>query len=254
LSRPANASIRDATISAAAQMLAHANPRRREDASHVLGRLRSDAAIDRHIALMTWNPAAPAKSDWAVIAQAAESMGLIGDGRGVDQLMTLVKAAPQALPTLQRPQRHDMSRAMASALVAAARLGHEPAMAEAVRILKLDPDDCPSNIRAPAAFAIGVLTEAGKAPPPDVNFFAVYGSPYESHDTKLEAIKALGNMRHAGSADRLKQISEADATPDLRWIAHWSHARSANVKVPYTPPTERRQAPVTISDLPKNQP
>ena len=143
---------------------------------------------------------------------------------------------------------------MAGALVAAARLAHRPAMGEAVRILQLSPDECPSNIRAAAAFAIGVLTEPRKAPPGEVNFFALYDSPYESHDTKLEAIKALGNMRHAASADRLKQISQAEATPDLRWIGHWAHERSAKLKIPYTPPTERRAAPVTISDLPKNQP
>jgi hypothetical protein len=71
---------------------------------------------------------------------------------------------------------------------------------------------------------------------------------------KIEAIKALGNMRYAASAERLKQISLADGTADLRWIAHWSYERAANARVPYTPPTERHETPVTISDLPKNQP
>jgi HEAT repeat protein len=252
--RPDNDAIRTATISLAAEMLAHANPRRREDASFVLGRLRSDAAIDRHVALLTWDPTAVAKSDWVLIAQAAESIGLIGDTRSIERLMAIVKSAPDALHSLQRPQRDHMTHAMANALVATARLRHRAAIPEAVRILQLNPDDCPTEIRGAAAFAIGVLSEPGAAPPGDVNFFAIYDSAFEGRAAKIESIKALGNMRYAASAERLKQISLADGTADLRWIAHWAYERAANARVPYTPPTERHETPVTISDLPKNQP
>jgi len=255
LARPANDAIRTATISMAADMLAHTNPRRREDASFVLGRLRSDAAIDRHVALLNWDSKAPANSDWLVIAQAAESIGMIGAGRGgtrgIELLMAIVTVAPDALQGLPRPQRDHMTHAMANALVAVARLDHRPAVAQAVRILQMNPDTCPAEIRAAAAFAIGVLIEPRAVPPADVDFFAIYASPYEGHDAKIEAIKALGNMRHAASAERLKSISESDGAPDLRWIAHWSYERAANTKVPYTPPTHRREIPVTITDLSK---
>jgi hypothetical protein len=157
------------------------------------------------------------------------------------------------LASLQRPQRDHMARATANALVAAARLRHRPAIAEAVRILQLDPESCPADLRAAAAFAIGVLSDPGSAPPDDVNFFAIYSSPFEGRTAKIEAIKALGNLRHAGSAHRLKEISAADNTPDLRWIAHWAFQRCANTQAPYTPPTERREPPVSVSDLPKTQ-
>jgi hypothetical protein len=142
---------------------------------------------------------------------------------------------------------------MANALIAAARLRHRPAIEESARILQLNPDSCPADLRAGAAFAIGVLSEPGAAPPGDVNFFAIYNNPFEGHVAKIEAIKALGNMRHAASADRLKEISAGDQTRDLRWLAHWSYERCANTRVPYTPPTERREPPVTISDLSKPQ-
>jgi HEAT repeat protein len=260
LVRPADDAKRAQAIATAAEMLAHANPRRREDASYVLGRLRSGAAFERHVALLKWDRAGAAKLDWAVIAQAAESLGLIGDARCAGELMTLVAAAPDALEGMQRPQRNDMSRAMSNALVAAARLGHRPAVAEAVRILQLNPEVCPAALRAAAAFAIGALGEAGAAgaaaatPPDGVNFFAMYASPYEGRDAKFEAIKALGNLRHGPSAARLKEISETDPTPDLRWIAHWSYQRAARQASPYAPPTARREPPVAITDLPKNQP
>jgi HEAT repeat protein len=254
LIRPANDAVRGATIALAAEMLAHENPRRREDGSYVLGRLRSGAAFERHLALLKWDRAGAAKLDWPVVAQAAESLGRIGDTRCAAALMTLVTAAPDALEGMQRPQRNHMSRAMSNALVAAARLGHRPAVAEAVRILQLNPESCPTDLRAAAAFAIGALGETGAATPDDVNFFAIYDSPYEGRDAKFEALKALGNLRHAASAARLKEISETDGTPDLRWIAHWSYQRAARQEVPYTPPTARREPPVTITDLPGNQP
>jgi HEAT repeat protein len=254
LIRPANDAIRAAVIALAADMLAHANPRRQEDASYVLGRLRSDAAIDRHVAMLNWDPANPAKHDWLVIAQAAESTGMIGDPRATDELMAIVKVAPDAMAGLQRPQQDHMGRAMANALVAAARLRHRPALAEASRILQLNPETCPVDLRAASAFAIGVLTEPGGAPPAEVNFFAIYASPFEGRAAKIEALKALGNMRHAASAQRLKELSVVDPTPYLRWFAHWSYERCANTRVPYTPPAEARATPVSISDLPKNQP
>jgi HEAT repeat protein len=254
LVRPADDAKRAQAIALAAEMLAHANPRRREDASYILGRLRSGAAFERHVALLKWDRAGAAQLDWPVVAQAAESLGRIGDPRSTAQLMTLVTAAPDALEGMQRPQGNHMSRAMSNALVAAARLGHRPAVAEAVRILQLNPDTCPADLRAAAAFAIGALGEAGGAPPEGVNFFAMYASPFEGRDTKLEALKALGNLRHAASSARLKEISDTDATPDLRWIAHWSYQRAARQQVPYTPPTAPREPPVTITDLPKNQP
>jgi HEAT repeat protein len=250
LSRPRDAALSQATIARAAALLAQANPRRQEDASYILGRLRSDAAIERHLALLQWDPASPAKSDWPLIAQAAESLGLIGDARANEPLMKLIKPAPDALAGMQRPQVDAMTKAMSNALVAAARLHHRAAIDDAVRILQLDPATCPSSLRAAASFAIGLLAEPGKLPS-DVNFITIYESPFEAKITKLEALKALGNNRHAPLADRLKVITESDATPDLRWMAQWAYQRCSNTRVAYQPPTERRAPPVLISDLPQ---
>jgi HEAT repeat protein len=251
LIHPADAKTRDSVIQFAAAMLQNANPRRREDASYILGRLRSAAGIERHVAFLQWETVHPEKADWSLIAQAAESLGLIGDARALPGLMGLVTPAPQASAALQRPQRDVMNIALANAMVAAARLRHPPALTEAVRILQINPDACPHNLRAGAAFAVGVLaTTDGKAPQAD-KLLDVYDSIYEDRPTKFEALKALGNLHYAPAAERLKVISESDQWPDLRWMAHWSYERASGTHVPYAPPVLRSEPPVLISDLPK---
>ena len=249
LGRPRDAAVREATVRLAVAMLAHENPRRREDASFLLGRLRALDAIERHVALLQWDTNEPTRTDWQLVAQTAESLGLIGAADAARPLMTLVQAAPQALSSVQEERkRNAMTQAVTDALLALARLRHRPALAESERILQSDPLTCPSSLRAAGAFAVGVLSDPGTMPG-GVNLFAIYGSPDEARETKLEAIKAVGNLRHAGSARRLEAIISAEPSPDIRWIAHWAYERCANTRVPYTPPAVRREPPVAITDL-----
>jgi HEAT repeat protein len=251
MSRPAVAPVRDATIRLAAEMLAHAEPRRRQDGSYVLGRLRSGEAIERHIRLLQWDPAAMDKADWALVGQAAESLGLIGDSRAAEPLMALVKSAPHSLANVAPERQQPIGEAMGNALVALGRIGHRPALDEAVRVLKLDPlGGVPAPLRAAGSFVVGTLGEPGTVPA-GVEFLDMYGSSNETRQTKVEALKALGNLRYAPAANALKRISETEMSPELRWVAHWAYQRAANTTVPYTPPSLRREAPVTISDLPQ---
>jgi HEAT repeat protein len=251
MTRPGDDAVRQRTVRLAAEMLGHANPRRREDASYILGRLRSDAAIEKHIALLQWDAKDVGKTDWPLLAQAAESLGLIGHARAAAPLMTLIKPAPDALAGLQSPQREAMTRAMSSAMVSAARLRHRAALDEAVRILQTDPETCPSDLRASSAFAIGMLADPGGKAPQAGQMLELYESNFESRETKFEALKALGNLRHTPAAERLKKIAEVNPTTDLRWIAHWAYQRTTGTSVPYTPPSEVREPPVSISDVPR---
>jgi HEAT repeat protein len=149
---------------------------------------------------------------------------------------------------VQDPQRNAMALAMTQAILSAARLGHHAALTEAERILQIEAQECPPTVRAAAAFALGVLGEDGKAPD-GVNLLAIYESPDEARATKVEALKALGHLRHAASAQRLKAIISSDPNPDLRWIAHWAYERCSGTHIPYTPPTARREPAVSITDL-----
>lgn len=249
LAHPADDTIKQATIDAAVALLSDINPRGREDGSFILGRLKSAAAFEQHVALLKWNAQDPKQTNWPLVAQAADSLGLVGDARAGDALMSLIKPAPDSVNTLQRPQRDDMARAASNAMIACARLHHTPALKEAIRILELDPGACPSRLRAACAFAIGMLTDPSQRPI-GFNLLGIYASTEESKLTKFEAIKALGNLRHAASAERLRSIYEAESDPQMRWIAHWSADRAAGTLTAYAPPTAQRQPTVSISDLP----
>ncbi|MDQ3441339.1 MAG: hypothetical protein M3478_13420 [Planctomycetota bacterium] len=166
--------------------------------------------------------------------------------------MALVKSAPDELGTVAPAQRAAVGRATGNALVALGRIGHRPALDEAIRLITLDPltGNVPAPLRAGSAFVIGVLSEGG-AVPNGVNFLEIYASTNETLDTKFEALKALGNLRHAPPANQLKGIGESDLTPALRWMAHWSYQRCADTTAPFVPATDRREPPVSISDLPR---
>jgi HEAT repeat protein len=249
LVHPGSEELSAAVIDRAAEMLSHDNPRRREDASYLLGRLRSDAAFDRHVELLRWDSVDVNANDWMLVAQAAESAGLIGDGRAVEPLLKLVEASPDALTGMELAQRLAMSQAMSNALVALARLQHRPALGQAARILDLDPQGAaPPSLRAAAAFAVGVLGEAGRVPQ-GVNLIAIYDSVYEGPQTKFEALKALGNLRHKSSLSALQGIAQSSPSPEMRWIAHWSYERTAGTSATYHPPTVLHLPPVSISDI-----
>jgi hypothetical protein len=142
-------------------------------------------------------------------------------------------------------------RAAANAIVALGRIGHEPVLEEARRILELSPDGCPAELRAASAFSYGRLAPTGGKASDASKMFGIYESIYESSATKFEALKALGNLRHAPAAARLQSIAREQASIELRWIAHWSWQRCSGTKAAYTPPTERRAPPVSITDTTK---
>jgi HEAT repeat protein len=244
---PADAAVRAATIELMSKMLSDLNPRRREDASFILGHLRSDAKLEQHLALLNWDPSNPGGADWAMLAQASESLGLIGDARASAPLLELVKSAPQSLAPLKRPQRDAMARAAGNAMLSLGRLHQAPAQPQALRVLQLDPDTCPYELRAAAAFAVGVL--APPRPSQADRMLGIYESVYENRQTKFEALKALGNLKDPSAAERLKSIAASDPLPDLRWMAHWSYQRCSGEHIAYTPPTERREPAVSITDL-----
>jgi hypothetical protein len=222
--------------------------------------LRSNAAIAAHVALLTWDEKDPKRTDWPLVAQAADSLGRIGDASSSAvpaaraapaALMTLIKAAPDALSALPLgAQRNAMSSALANAMTAAGRLRDKPALAEAMRVLELGAEGSPAELRAAAAFAVGMLDPTGGNNSAGM-LFDIYASEKESPATKFEAIKAVGNLRHAPSAGKLKAIMEAQPDAKLRWVAHWAYERCSGTTTPYVPPSERREPPVSITDLSK---
>jgi HEAT repeat protein len=250
LIHPADDAMRGAIVRAAVELLSHRDPRRQEDGSYVLGRLRSAEGFDHHLQLLRWDLKASDKTDWTLVAQVAEAMGLIGDPRAGEELLALAKAAHVKLEGVPLARQMQIGIAMGNALAACGRLKHKPAFDEAVGDLKGGATDVPGLVRAAAAFVVGSLGESGSVPD-GVNFLAIHASPDESAETKFEALKALGNLQHAKSAGGLKAIAETALVAEYRWIAHWSYQRAAHVTVPYVPASDVREPPVMISDLPR---
>ena len=67
----------DAAVPSAVKLLSDPDPRRREDGSYVLGRLGSDAGLDQHVKLLSFDRN-PSKNDIDLMIQACTSMAELG--------------------------------------------------------------------------------------------------------------------------------------------------------------------------------
>lgn len=248
--RPLREAARAALIAAgpsavpdAAALLDHADPRLREDGSYILGQLRSNAAVQRHIALVT-------DADWAVVAQAAQSLGSIGAAQAGPALGTLVNRVPsltQEVPFKQRPLAYE---AASQAIIAAAKLGYKPELT-AVEPLIAQRRSYPPSVRAASLYALGLLGDVSDADRAD-DILAVYDDNDEVPLVRFEALKALGHLRSKPAAARLRQILTIESDLKLRWIAHWAYDRISGTVSPFVAPVSFFSAENDVSIAPFN--
>ncbi len=239
---------RSAVIAAAAAMLDSANPRRREDGSYLLGHLRSDARLDRHIELLNV-PDILQEVDWSLVRQAAESLGQIGDSKAGAALYVQVLRAPTGEKDIQ-PSKDPtgMARTSAAAIVAVGQLRYAPALPHVRQLAFANAKTADPTVHVPGIWALGVLSPdassqtAGK-------LLGVYKSEFEGEDAIFEAMKALGNLRAKGALDRVRKIEEESSIAKIKWAAHWAADRIAGVTTAYTPPIESWTADTSIRDL-----
>lgn len=246
LIHPATEQVKQQVIELSAQLLDSANMRRREDGSYVLGRLHSNAAFEKHLALLNVPKDDPQTVDWLLVTQAAESLGLIGDQRAAQSLAELAAKAPRGFTVdYEKPLAGNPFDAMGAAFVAAGRLRYPRAMEDAKRQVRGSPREIPSQIRAASIWYIGVISPEHD----DDNAalaMSVYGGMEESMNSQMEALKAAGNIKAKSLEDRLKEISTGVAEVQLRWMAHWAYERVAGRQTPYVPPRRNWKAQVTI--------
>ncbi|HEV7302277.1 MAG TPA: HEAT repeat domain-containing protein [Tepidisphaeraceae bacterium] len=234
--REALVAIGQPASAAAMALLDHANPRRREDGSYVLGQLASHEGFERHVKLLE-------DADWVLVAQVARSLGQIGDAAAGPALVTAIqRATADQIATEQKPTAH---AAATNAIVAGTLLGHEPTSAA---VSKLIPQKSySSSTRAAAIWSVGVLG----APNVDAifgRFGGIVGDLEESSDVQMEAIKAVGNRKH----EKTKGILSAAAVQmsgDMAAAAHWSSDRLRGQVTPFEMPASTWQADVSVSDF-----
>lgn len=212
LARAADEPTKQRAIEAAGHLLDSPHPRRREDGSWLLGQYRSDHRLQRHIELAQPNK----EQDWAVIAQAAESLGLIGRQEAT--------AAIVALSRLDGISEARLTPAVCNALIAGGRLGAKDVQTPAAAMLAADPMLTPSQLRSAGAFAIGA---AGAPDSPAVaRLLSVINSPNDGPDVRAEAIKAVGNLRLTPALPKLQTLSSLDER--TQWLSEWAIARLTN--------------------------
>jgi HEAT repeat protein len=240
--RDALVATKDAAIAPAVRLLAHQDPQRREDGSYILGQLRSDAAIQQHVALLR-------DDSWPVVAQAAESLGRIGRAEAAEPLAALVKQIPPTASLLPNEQQ----RAFSEACIALVRLDHEPAVADFARlIVELAPNaqrGPTPRLRAACAWGFGVLGTSNDTAT-CAALLATVNEFLEQSEVKVESIKALGTLRYAPAAAELKRLGQTSVDPELRWMACWSYERITGSPLTYESPRNTVAPDISIVVLP----
>jgi HEAT repeat protein len=229
-----------ATISAATKLLDDADPRRREDGSFVLGRLRSDAAYERHLRLLE-------DPDWQLVSQAAESLGLIGRPEAAPRLAKIAARSVKAeeLNLDDAAQVH----AVSNAFIACGQLRYKPVLESANTVIPAKRTYSVA-IRAPAIWAAGAASDADNAELASALLsVARDNGPFEADDARFEAIKAVGNMGYKPALDGLRRDAAESLHPRFRWMSHIVADRLAGTKTPYVPPEVTVTADTSIRDL-----
>jgi HEAT repeat protein len=226
---------------AAAGLIRTADARRQEDGSFVLGRLRSDVALDDHIKLL-------ASPDMLTTRQAAESLGRIGRNEAGPAMVTTFTRLQGQVGKQPPEDSLPLYAAGEDVIVAAARLGHRPIL-QLTRPL-VGNKNAIGQWRSAAIWAVGVIEADGK---PDEGtmraLIARTGDPEESSDVIFESIKTLGAARYQPAEKTLRSLARTGPDEVSQYVAHLGADRIAGTQTPYQPPTLRRRPETTILDL-----
>jgi HEAT repeat protein len=227
-------------VDSAAKLLTDADPNRREDGSYILGRARSDAALEQHIRLLN-------DENWAVVRQAAESLGRIGRPEAASSLAQLAAK-------IETPDDSEMTdgrlAAIECAFISCGQLRYKPILPLAQRLMP-QKTVYPSALRASAIWAAGLVGEANDSRLASI-FLSISNDngPFESEDARFEAIKAIGNLHYLPALNEMRRQSKESPFPKLRWMAHLVADRLAGgTPTTYTPPSVAVVAETSIRSL-----
>jgi HEAT repeat protein len=220
---------------AAAALLDHSNPRRREDGSYILGQLKSGDGFDRHVMLLS-------DADWDVVDQAARSLLAIGRPQAGAALVQVTAHIPTLDSDVAGAQLEDASLACGDAMVAAIKLGNVEAFDNGRQ--SIGNSKAPGYVRCAAIWAFGVI---GK---PDKNIcqtlFRIMGDQMEDAEAQFEAVKALGNLRYKPAVGPLETYMKSGGD---QWMAHAALDRINGETTPFVVEPYLWKAHVSITDL-----
>ena len=231
---------REMCIQAAGKLLHDASPRRQEDGSYVLGMYRSAHELERQVELLDFSVEKP---DWKLIEQVARSVGQIAQQAPRAAIVKLVNARSELIVA-----QTNSSPAVNAAIIAGGQMGATEILPACDRVLAEDPMRSDTNARLAAAFAIGV---AGTPSSPGVDrLFNVLNSPMDAG--KIEALKAIGNLKIPGAADRIQSFPTSESYV-LQWLIQWATARINGVPAQHPVTMITWSARSSISDVERFQ-
>jgi hypothetical protein len=244
--RAALVAAKDASVPASVNLLDDADPRRREDGSYVLGLLASHEGHDRHVALLD-------DADWGVVAQAARSLGPIGDASAGPALARTARRAQAKSTKISAAESDanpsiatDVTNAAVNSIVSAAQVGHAPIGAVVAPWIP-DKNSCATPIRAAGFWAVGIV-----GAPDEAAIFGrvpgMVGDLMEGGDVKIEGLKAIGNRKFAAGKSLLQGSVSIYPFGQMLAIIHWSQDRIDGKVTPFELPPESWTANVSVSD------
>ncbi len=229
-------------IPTAEKLLADADPRRREDASYLLGMLKSDARFEAHVALLK-------DSDWRVARQAAVSLVQIGRKDASPALAELARKATSLSIPETSPEYAAATQAVEQAIVACAMLGESSILPMCKTVMPVKTHA--ANIRTAAVYAIGRLSATG-----DKSVTGLLTKPMndleETSNVQFECVKAMGHLKlpavmNLVGKDRESARWISDYYGD--WMSHWIRCRMTGKVEPLSPLKESWSSSSSINPV-----
>lgn len=226
-------------IDQAIQLLTHSDPERRIDGSFLLGRLRSNAALDQHLRLLE-------EDDWRVVDQACRSMGSIKDPRAGESLVRVIQRVMSEKNVSSPDQVRPRLSAVEQAVLSCAELGYAPVL-QTVGSVYLSRT-AGESLRTSSIYAMGRLGTAQQVFSSLRPLLSRVQDPEESPLAVIESIKAMGNARVVEAVPILEKIRQnQNLSPDYQYMAHLALARIRGEQASaFTLPPDRREADTSL--------
>jgi HEAT repeat protein len=237
--RNALIAIGPAAITPAAKLLMDSDDQRQEDGSYILGHLHSRDHLQQHLALLK-------SSKWLVVKQAARSLELIGEPSAGPALASVVGNYAQLQEDKSASANNSLDAVVAS-ILSAAHLGCS-ALLPSIKPLIAQLDAEPT-VRQAAIYAFGILGSASDSATCH-ELLSTVENPEEVLFTRLEAAKALGQLRYKHAENVLAAIDSSEANLQFRWVARWARQQITGQTYNFLVPPMNWSADVSITDLP----
>ncbi|GIW77536.1 MAG: hypothetical protein KatS3mg104_2599 [Phycisphaerae bacterium] len=220
-------------------LLTDSDPHRRIDGSYLLGQLRSNAGLEKHLRLLE-------DDDWRVVDQAVRSMGLIKDPRTGEALIRVIQRAMDEKNVSSPDQVGPRFSAAEQAILSCVELNHVPVLQTTASFnLRRTAQ---TSVRTASVYALGRLGTSEQVFSSLRALLSRVADPEESPTVVIEAIKSMGNARVSEAVPVLEKIrQDQNLSSDYQYAAHLALARIRGEQPSeFIPPTIVREPDTSL--------